>query len=692
MRLHQVSKDKVLLAVCFLSILLLSKSIPTYASTRNYWWGINPLSQKSNDEFQYDLSIDHLPGSNIPSSRITNFTEIKPLSNPIKINYPIIQGKSSHLSLDTLILIYSNTAMGSFSEADIQRLEENVIDTAIFLWRQSHLKLKLNLEFMVIDDYKDITEFTEYDNGSYWFLPHDGDDDGESIDNDLTLRGVGYDDYDIINYFWASDGTYDVTYGGTGGLASWSFGTTGVSMNVAGPWWFDNPDDMTAFPHEIHHAIDSLYEYSGFSNYFHADRPWWLPGEFGENWDFWTSGMRRIPVEDWFKLKEPWGTIIYELDEDEDGVPDNKIGEFPTEAILGSSSLSRDSDNDRLEDLDEVMAGIFENSKLTQTNSDGDTKIDGDDIYPLYSTNIQIPKRTQALNGEPNQWFLISDSLYEQNAPLSATIYSNWDDDYLYFMLIIDRFAFINLRIDAMNDGWFHGKDNYNVWVIPNYSNPDIVILAHIWDCSDSITEKYLIPMWDNSPEYPYERLIVENDIGRYAREYGSGYLVQLAIPRNDQTSLIPDFGKKLGLLIKFTYLDNAEGTYAMWLERDAWVRPLLVNQIDNNPPNSQVNPLPPITYNNIFKIDWDGTDIETDVMYYDVQYRDGEFGEWSNLLLHTTSNSTMFEGEFSHVYYFRVRAWDKAGNVEEYPPEGAEVWTEVFKLFEIYQPLILNR
>ncbi|MBC7250101.1 MAG: pre-peptidase C-terminal domain-containing protein [Anaerolineae bacterium] len=63
----------------------------------------------------------------------------------------------------------------------------------------------------------------------------------------------------------------------------------------------------------------------------------------------------------------------------------------------------------------------------------------------------------------------------------------------------------------------------------------------------------------------------------------------------------------------------------------------------------------------------WDGYDNLSGIASYDVQYRDGAGGSWTNLLTGTTDTYYRFVGQDGHTYYFRARARDKAGNLSNY-------------------------
>ncbi|MGB9774630.1 MAG: hypothetical protein ACPL4I_11505, partial [Bacteroidota bacterium] len=486
--------------------------------------------------------------------------------------YQAIPGTTAYTELDTLVVIYPNTAAGTLNTNDVSRIQQHITDTVSFIWRQSHLKLHLNLTLLVINDYKDLSEFTQHQNGGYWLNPTDDDGDGVSVEADLLSRGIVRDQFDSINYLWAhNNGSLPAAYGGLGGGIYWQLGLTGITENpIFQPSGAES--FSTAFPHEIQHTIDFMLESSGYPEYFFADRPWDLVGAFGGNWSFWAYGMRNWPANNWLVFRSPWGDIVQVPDADGDGVPDQGTSLPITEQSLGSLATLIDSDGDGLSDLDEIMAGFFTSTNLAAPDTDGDKALDGNDSEPLYHISTQIPEKTLLLNGNPTGWDILISGSYASNVPLSSTISANWDSNYLYLMIQVDRFAGIHVMIDATGDGWFHGRDNYEISIDPSYSNPTdplIVGKAHIWDSSETIIAIKGYPMWDDDPNYPFGRLITESDIGRYARSYGNGYLVQIAIPNNSQTGLIPRHGQQVGLNFTFNYIERQSDLWAETFEKD---------------------------------------------------------------------------------------------------------------------------
>ena len=112
---------------------------------------------------------------------------------------------------------------------------------------------------------------------------------------------------------------------------------------------------------------------------------------------------------------------------------------------------------------------------------------------------------------------------------------------------------------------------------------------------------------------------------------------------------------------------------------------------VDTIPPSSQVNKLNPITESLSFTVSWSGMDDgggeiprsravnkldaavaqsggASGILNYDVQYMDVGTEIWTDWQMATTATSATFTGQNGHTYYFRCRARDKAGNLEDWP------------------------
>lgn len=102
----------------------------------------------------------------------------------------------------------------------------------------------------------------------------------------------------------------------------------------------------------------------------------------------------------------------------------------------------------------------------------------------------------------------------------------------------------------------------------------------------------------------------------------------------------------------------------------------------DEREPITSVNDLGADTISSTptFVIAWGGADTTIEdgigwgILYYDVQFMRNAIGSWEDWYTHSTLTSDVF-GPFSPdtvfedtTYYFRCRAYDKAGNVEDWP------------------------
>jgi hypothetical protein len=91
---------------------------------------------------------------------------------------------------------------------------------------------------------------------------------------------------------------------------------------------------------------------------------------------------------------------------------------------------------------------------------------------------------------------------------------------------------------------------------------------------------------------------------------------------------------------------------------------------IDQVLPTCQVPTLPAVTYENVFQVNWTGTDNSSGVRAYNIQYRDTNRDDWNDWLLNQPASHPfeLFNGQPGHTYYFRCQAIDNAGNVGDYP------------------------
>jgi Tol biopolymer transport system component len=88
--------------------------------------------------------------------------------------------------------------------------------------------------------------------------------------------------------------------------------------------------------------------------------------------------------------------------------------------------------------------------------------------------------------------------------------------------------------------------------------------------------------------------------------------------------------------------------------------------------PYSRVAKLPQYSRVDNLIVEWDGADVGlSGITGYDVQYRIGTTGVWTDWQTETTAASAAFSGTPGATVYFRSRARDEAGNVETWPDDN---------------------
>jgi len=115
---------------------------------------------------------------------------------------------------------------------------------------------------------------------------------------------------------------------------------------------------------------------------------------------------------------------------------------------------------------------------------------------------------------------------------------------------------------------------------------------------------------------------------------------------------------------------------------------------IDTTPPTSSVSQATEHPCGLSFTIYWSGNDTGSGLTSYDLQYRLNTGGVWTNWQLATPQLSATF-GPFSPIVpiigtpvYIRLRAHDKAGNIEAYPSGDGDAWFMPLSKCMIFLPL----
>ena len=90
---------------------------------------------------------------------------------------------------------------------------------------------------------------------------------------------------------------------------------------------------------------------------------------------------------------------------------------------------------------------------------------------------------------------------------------------------------------------------------------------------------------------------------------------------------------------------------------------------VDLTKPTSSISTLPATSPANI-ALAWSGSDTLSGLSTYNVQVRAGTGGAWEDVFTNTSAISTTYNGIVGMTYYFRTRAKDMVGNIEEWPPD----------------------
>jgi hypothetical protein len=587
-------------------------------------------------------------------------------SQKIEHTYTIVASNSSrpyktpYVSLDILVAICLNVSRdGSICDlvgANLSKVYREMDEARRFYWVNSHCKLNLNLTFLTVE-------------GPIFLL--NDNLDSNVIDPVLktVLQHVGQNlsDYDGEIILLASSG-YEAnkedpigTVGG-GGVTSYRHSIFDIGGCIC---WLA--------VHEFHHQLDGFFEMSGYPEY-RSNHPREAGaedlGDYGEHFDVNAYILRIWPVREWFGLRElpdfsP--TIIWTIDRDGDGIPDNDSRVPEDEIRFGSNPRLRDTDMDHLDDLGELMAGIYNSSNPNNVDTDGDGIIDGLDSYPLYPINPCIQKSTIKVDGElESNWTLFNDDFAYVDTQFRASVSLSWDDNCLYVGVKTNNFSLIGIYIDACNDGWFHGKDNYEIIVDPSYTNPAfsnrIISLAHIWDCINTTT--YATgPKWN-------EQIISKEEIERASKNSGTGYVVELAIPKKAETGLMPGDNSMIGLRFEFNDIGRNPKFRGTAFEQWSFVDITLatVNETDTIPTFA------PVTTSSTHPDQKSWYSNSDPIIQWTTPYDPSGIAGYSYILDHspatvpdenmdTTNGSMSFFELADSAWYFHVRAINNASN-----------------------------
>lgn len=430
--------------------------------------------------------------------------------------------------------------------AEIQRIEDELHQAVLFYWINSSIKCFLDLQIIVIDDPLESKDV--YDSSDYRAPLAD------DIKKRLTAAGLEAINskpitpdshrvsgllHIVLEQVW-DEKTKVWKYSGRGGGFTVGPDVYGVAVS----WWQATPGDAGSnnewlFAHEFHHELDAMFAFSnkpGEDYWFNHPSPTEdNVARFGEHYDDNAYILRRWkPLDKWFQFN--YGEVRSAVDADEDGFPDDDPSLPLDEKRFGSSPNSKDTAGSGLTDLQKAMEWNGVNRGLgdtfmtghfypnpTSPDSDGDGIKDGDDPYPLYPIDPHIPMKAATIDGkmDDGEWTKFADLKDER---VNGTVYLQWDElKYLYFAFVTDKPAGVKIQLDAANNGWFIGRDNYRIIIDKNGKVTEATIVDDL-----------VVGQWPHDNQ----DLVKPADIQVATGRAGDQYVMEIAIPHNHWTEL----------------------------------------------------------------------------------------------------------------------------------------------------------
>jgi len=205
------------------------------------------------------------------------------------------------------------------------------------------------------------------------------------------------------------------------------------------------------------------------------------------SWDSLADIARALGRQGW--LANRYGVFKIAADNDEDGVPDDDPNCPLDEKTFGTSPRTRDTDNDGVRDLTEILASrwasgfpvegaraIANQIKLSPAtaDADGDGLEDSVDRNPLCPLEDHIPKLDVVIDGKISQGEWDNASLIRIADPeYTGVLRVAWSSTHLCFSLtgagrgVAQGPPFIRIRLDGAADGFLRGSDNLSLMLEP---------------------------------------------------------------------------------------------------------------------------------------------------------------------------------------------------------------------------------
>ena len=497
------------------------------------------------------------------------------------------EGFTQFLHLRLVCIIFSNVtrddslkakgAKDPVPAAEIDKIKWEMRQTQLFYWVNSGMRMFIDVDYIVDDRYYEIDD-------AVYGLGYGGKDEA-ALEELVPKHGGKVSDYDgrifiSIVKQWnpranGDKGAWEHPFGGGGTIGPEEYPGYGKSAwrggSISNSGWL--------FCHEFQHQLDGLYHWSmGPEHLFNHFQPWDdTAHRHGEHWDgngwlFWEWAGYVTREHPWYPLLEPtlgfrylanrWGEVVQVRDADNDGIPDDAPRVPLDEKRFGSDPAKADTDGDGLSDMMEVMAcrwlefGLGElwggdkrahycNPRDPDTDKDGIR--DGEDPYPIYAIDPLVKKAPNATGSIPRTSFQpfvkFRDPAYE------ADFYLSWNDDWLAIGMTAKKApANVRLFVDAGDNGWYVGHDNYDLRVHPNggapagnewHANADRTFAAAFHNCG--VKGKW--PFYDPDG-------LADDEVQAVQEKALDGYTLEIRLPRNRANGLDLVEGQKIGILI----------------------------------------------------------------------------------------------------------------------------------------------
>ncbi|HOM71776.1 MAG TPA: hypothetical protein PLP86_05975, partial [Armatimonadota bacterium] len=395
------------------------------------------------------------------------------------------QGKTQYAATRMIILLFSNiyqpadgvTPPGPMTAEEIEALKQRLEVARMFYWVNSHCKLDLRYDWVIVDKEYDRFPVSRY---AYW-----PEDDHREIDRILAEKGVKHDDTSSVfciygHRHWDPQQKKWVLSGSGGN--TWGSSHDGSSFTVINA----GGDSAWLLIHEHGHGLDIGYFNSGHKFHFNHFHHNYFPERYGSHYDGCVAIARAFSdVEYWSSV---YGKLVVVDDRDGDGIPDNDPACPLDEKRFKSDSTKLDTDADGLTDLEELMAydgvGAYPGFSMRpiapyylpdprNKDTDKDGIPDGQDRYPLYAIDTNIYKLPVSIDGKITaQEYSKGFKRVMSDPDLTGAVQMAYTDDYLVFAVRHKAQdyrlpAMLRIEIDANNDGITVGADNLEIEARP---------------------------------------------------------------------------------------------------------------------------------------------------------------------------------------------------------------------------------